>query len=674
MSRDVCVLTLILVGSGSVALSPRKDGSDDGALPRRSAVLMRSLREHYTPAGGEAGEGAGAGLYTTFGAAKAFNVTRMDWVYSQNASFVAEARRLGLTGVSLAMNGCLPDTTADPQLRYQQRRASRELPPTGRGAGPSRGADRHELPPEAGLRTFNVGRIVNVHLQKLTAPWMRTWSPPPFYGCVNNPQYLSIAFAAADGLVADGASAIQHDDPTTNGEAVMWDQGDPASSGCYCSHCMAGFNAALNATLNTTEKLRLNITGSFDYREYLLRNGSVSASAHAHGGDPRASPRGQAHDGHRHVPLDASPAQELRSLFVAFQQNSTRRYLTQLRAHVDANAGRRVPFSCNNGIRGFGSPYDLFDYGIGELPRRAANPGNLRSILALQVPSGKAQVLTMPKEDPITPNDVFVTRWSIAFSYALGANMMVPWDIYLPGPSAHRYYGAAWQYGDLFSFIRSHAETLDGHNETFGIVPEKSMPLVHTGVNGDGMRWRLPSDTPPARGLGIAGASGASGCSWSCEMDAACVGMYVSASDGCVILYELILIQGTTLAGDSYERNKTGPVSPPTYSTDTPGVELVGRQGVVGSQFSRAIHITDWRYANSSGAPQSAINVSVDNAVLREPVGLTCMLAASVHLAQINQTLWPVPGRPASNGSRTVFTVPAPRPWSFLLVSHQGCR
>ena len=45
----------------------------------------------------------------------------------------------------------------------------------------------------------------------------------------------------------------------------------------------------------------------------------------------------------------------------------------------------------------------------------------------------------------------------------VGSNMMVPWDIYLPTPQGQRYYGNASQYGDLYKFVRQHADLLDGN-------------------------------------------------------------------------------------------------------------------------------------------------------------------------------------------------------------------
>ena len=51
------------------------------------------------------------------------------------------------------------------------------------------------------------GRVLNIHGQKLTAPWMRAWKSPRAYGCVNNPDYLKIAFDFAEALVRNGRYA-----------------------------------------------------------------------------------------------------------------------------------------------------------------------------------------------------------------------------------------------------------------------------------------------------------------------------------------------------------------------------------------------------------------------------------------------------------------------------------
>ena len=114
---------------------------------------------------------------------------------------------------------------------------------------------------------------------------------------------------------------------------------------------MHGFTQQLLADLNASSRSRLGVANSsFSYRDLLLRNDSA----------PEA-------------------AAELRSRFVAFQRNSTERYISELRSHTDAvaaAAGRRLTYSCNNGGQ-WTTPYSLFDYGLGELSAQDATPEGL---------------------------------------------------------------------------------------------------------------------------------------------------------------------------------------------------------------------------------------------------------------------------------------------------------
>lgn len=95
-------------------------------------------------------------------------------------------------------------------------------------------------------------------------------------------------------------------------------------------------------------------------------------------------------------------------------------------------------------------------------------------------------------------------RTSIAYSYALGAQMMAPWDIYLPTPHAQRYYGRAAQYADLYQFVRRHAALLDATTlanpkyKPFNGTGEGAAAYNHTFSGGGGggsklgHRWRFP--------------------------------------------------------------------------------------------------------------------------------------------------------------------------------------
>ena len=679
---------------------------------------MRSVSEHYTPAGKHPEcEGSGCGLYTTWTAASAFHVNRLDWIYSTNASFISAAHDRGVRTVSLAMNPSLPDDN-NISSSNTGRATTAIVAAAAAAAAPSRssacndgahhtagaihrhgshdhdhdhhhhhhhhhGHHGHHEGSSKTLRdmleTRNVDRILNVHLEKLTAPWMRTWDTKPYYGCINGPNYLAIAYRYAARLVSMGANAIQHDDPTANGEAVAWNNGDPNYSGCYCQHCMRGFNAALHQALNASELKSLNVTSDFDYRLFVLANMNVSSRRSNCRSGGALSCSLATHTAPSAATTAATAAAcLLRKLFVQFQQNSTRQYITNLRAHTDAVAGRHIAFSCNNGDRGFISPYDLFDYGVGELSMGAATPGGLMDIFAAaaatqSVEGPRQQIMTMPKSANISAADVYLIRWSIAYAYSLGGLMMVPWDIYLPSPSARRYYGSAHQYADLYGFVRAQAALLDAHAKRFGQVNlTESFVLAHTGMAGDGARWRLPTDTPPAAGRTNGGAGGLGGCAWACTGDEKCVGMYVGRNTGgsissCSLLYELILIQGTALDGRSYNRTGNAPLPALRTSAGGAAVQLQGREteaDTVSQGLSRAIHITDYRYATSGGVLQPPLNITVNASLVRAPAGATFttrLLTPNTSNAVVLQARYC-----AETETYNFDKVPAPRPWSML--------
>lgn len=129
--------------------------------------------------------------HDTFRDAKAFHATRFDWVYSTDPAWIAECKRGGywFTGT---LNTILSDA-----------------------------------PGEAARK---VGRILDKEGNRVAAPWMRDWSNPGYWGCVNSPDYRRTYLAHARILIDGGIDAIQMDDPVINVGAVGW-------GGCYCEHC-----------------------------------------------------------------------------------------------------------------------------------------------------------------------------------------------------------------------------------------------------------------------------------------------------------------------------------------------------------------------------------------------------------------------------------------------------
>lgn len=587
--------------------------------------------------------------YDTWTAMAAFHATRLDWVYNHNASFVAEAHERGLE-VSLAMNPQCPDAEG----KYDQY------------------------------------RVQNIHGEPLVAPWMRAWKGEPRnYGCVGTPGYLQIAFDFGSNLLKLGSDAIQHDDPGANGEAATWNDGDPELSGCYCEHCMSGFTTRLLELLSPADQEKLNITPAFNYRELLLRSPWNGTSP---------------------------TVRALRPLFIDYQRNVSETYLTNLRQHLDETAqslGRTTSLSCNAG--GGWPTHMACDFVLGELSAADATPDGLEAIFWTSLPPGKAQVMTMPKHHNTTlvesPAFEVLIRTSIAYTYALGSNMMAPWDIYLPTPQADRYYGNASQYSDLYSFVRRHAALLDATtipvpapqrtNTSGGSAGEANYNHTYTGglaTGQEGSRWRFPFpftspgySGPRINGSKFAGQSLLS-CQSLCDDDDMCKGVYLSASGSeCFTLHELVSCR-TTLRGDSYTRtakghahaHPAGPASP--VVTAEPQVRL--RLRVAPNHSVAALHVVDWRNAMPSvwttgvlpARTFGPLTVNVSNAILAQPTSLADVAAGNggsgcgalrFSLHGLADTA-PVALAGQCVGGVTTLTIPSPAPWSIIEVQPTG--
>lgn len=77
----------------------------------------------------------------------------------------------------------------------------------------------------------------------------------------------------------------------------------------------------------------------------------------------------------------------------------------------------------------------------------------------------------------LKPADLPRNRVAIATLYALGAQPVVPWDVFVPDQP--RFFGSVLDYGDLYRFVRRNSSLLDGYDEAplVGIVVDpKSFP------------------------------------------------------------------------------------------------------------------------------------------------------------------------------------------------------
>ena len=181
--------------------------------PRASAVCMRSLRPRPINANDP---------HDTLAAIRGFHVTRLEWTYGNDASFIQKVHDLGVEyGGALA-------------------------------------AGSYE-----GKATPWLWNVIGSEAQRLAPTWMRAWPQPNPWGCANSPEFRAGHVRAALAAVKAGADVLHRDEPGQNEHSYHW-------GGCFCRHCMKGFRSWLadNADRSELEKLGVSDLAAFDYGDY----------------------------------------------------------------------------------------------------------------------------------------------------------------------------------------------------------------------------------------------------------------------------------------------------------------------------------------------------------------------------------------------------------------------
>jgi len=229
--KTLLSLAFGLVASLTCALSPAplvcdvaKSRQTPAGAPLAADVMMRSLRVH--PANKK-------DPHDTLKAARAFHVTRLDWIPSLSREFVQQANGEGMS-VSSSVSASVPRL-------------------------PDGAAERFSL------RDINGNRVCMVH--------KRGWSWN-VEGCVNNPDYQKWFETIIFNFLDMGCAGVQRDEPGANVHITR-------HGACFCSHCMAGFRRFLAANAMPEQRRRLGIepVGSFDYAAHLRKIGAPAGDA-----------------------------------------------------------------------------------------------------------------------------------------------------------------------------------------------------------------------------------------------------------------------------------------------------------------------------------------------------------------------------------------------------------
>lgn len=267
------------------------------------------------------------------------------------------------------------------------------------------------------------------------------WGDDRYSGDVNDPGYRAAAYQILKGYVDAGNVRVQWDDPRFNTEYVL-DRG-----GSFTAASVVKYRDWLQTNTTpgqrNTAGLPTNLAG-FDYREFVAaRNGNVTAAA--------------------------------TELWMTFHYESSIEFLNWIDDAIDEYAGFDVLFTGNNlghwdifptintDRQEYINLYRWFDYGIAELYAPDQNPKFIFDSVRRAEELGKRQAFTL------VSTDVLLNRQVMAYSYAVGGHMVMPWDVYVP--NSPRFFGDPNDYNDITAFVRENAELFDDYETASFLGP-----------------------------------------------------------------------------------------------------------------------------------------------------------------------------------------------------------
>lgn len=282
-----------------------------------------------------------------------------------------------------------------------------------------------------GPATYQIGRTVNMKGEPLQDPWTRKGGMR--FGCPNNPDYARIFLDHARYGLDAGVDYFQMDGVQLNDLMGHW-------GGCFCQHCVEGFRPYLAEHSTPAQRAQWAVVdlSGFDYAAFLLALGTDPNAASSSWKGPKP----------------------LRDLFREFQVESGIRFLSRMHRQIDEIAGRQVAHACNANEEFLTTYHKIHDFALIEsYPDKEGSPEQLYRRHLKQ-----AQQLGKPYLFTFVSSDVGHNRRFIAAAYALGANVIVPWDVFI-GLDSPRFFGTPAQFADLYGFVRANVPLLDGYEE-----------------------------------------------------------------------------------------------------------------------------------------------------------------------------------------------------------------
>lgn len=343
----------------------------------------------------------------TLDAARIFGANRVEWIYDVNEAFVRKANSMGIeVGATMGYNAW-PDV--QQVTNWLGKFTSRDL-----WGNP----------------------VTRYNFRKFDDWQTRYFSPDS-----NILAWREFYTEYLKGIYRLPVIAVMRDD--AGGVAALLNDG-----GSFTGDSVHMFQRYLKEKVSPETRRQLNINDpeQFDIRSFLIAEGA-----------PKTEP---ADEQKKWQTWDGGPVMRL---YAKAQREAVADFYRDVRSRVEAESGRRIPWSCNH--TGQWGPIERnFDYALGEFYTHQMQIETLAEIARRAEQIGKVQCLQgvldgrWEKRDPVELVDEM--RRFIATSYALGMNPMVPWDMYMPG-RAKRYHARVKDMADLFRWVRDNRRYFD---------------------------------------------------------------------------------------------------------------------------------------------------------------------------------------------------------------------
>jgi hypothetical protein len=293
-----------------------------------------------------------------------------------------------------------------------------------------------ELPnPDGTVKDFDGNPVTN--------PRMKSWRV--FWDTTTHPDTERVLRGQAKQILDLGADSLQIDDPLLQLYAAQLWGGD------FNPSTLAGFSSWLRRYPDRGELARAGLDKlDGDYRDHLKREYHVR----------------DARDYLKRFKTFASTP-----IWLKYIQSTVAQHFADFRPFLDKTRGARVPLSMNLGLldrpderNGHFFLTEYADYAIAET---AVKPSDQMQMRAATLRALGIGLVPVTKAKNTADGRAAIATW-----YALGAQPMVPWDLFLGNDDSGRstrLFGTADDYGDLYAFVRAHAKLFDGM-ETAAVV------------------------------------------------------------------------------------------------------------------------------------------------------------------------------------------------------------